>query len=154
LDIGVLGYIGIVWPKEHSPEVRSFPSGTPCIYIYMVYIYIYTYIHTYLVCVLVTYKLILLCFYIYILMTACNHVAQRKSRRRKNRYVLLRSLFSIRCSHTFSIFSQRPWVQAQDLPNLHFVVLIKIGYFTFYIFWNDYKKLTFAQFKSILYWFC
>ena len=30
LDIGVLGYIGIVWPKEHSPEVRSFPPGTPC----------------------------------------------------------------------------------------------------------------------------
>jgi 5-methylcytosine-specific restriction endonuclease McrA len=26
-----LGYIGIVWPKEHSPEVRSFPPGTPCI---------------------------------------------------------------------------------------------------------------------------
>jgi len=33
LDIGVLGYIGIVWPKEHSPEVRSFPPGTPCIYL-------------------------------------------------------------------------------------------------------------------------
>jgi len=33
LDIGVLGYIGIVWPKEHSPEVRSFPPGTP-VYIY------------------------------------------------------------------------------------------------------------------------
>jgi len=32
LDIGVLGYIGTVWPKEHSPEVRSFPPGTPCIY--------------------------------------------------------------------------------------------------------------------------
>jgi hypothetical protein len=31
LDIGVLCYIGIVWPKEHSPEVRSFPPGTPCI---------------------------------------------------------------------------------------------------------------------------
>ena len=31
LDIGVLGYIGIVWPKVHSPEVRSFPPGTPCI---------------------------------------------------------------------------------------------------------------------------
>ena len=31
LDIGVLGYIGIVLPKEHSPEVRSFPPGTPCI---------------------------------------------------------------------------------------------------------------------------
>jgi len=31
LDIGVLGYIGIVWPKEHSHEVRSFPPGTPCI---------------------------------------------------------------------------------------------------------------------------
>ena len=42
LDIGVLGYIGIVWSKENSPEVRSFPPGTPCIYIY---IYIYIYIH-------------------------------------------------------------------------------------------------------------
>ena len=31
LDIGVLGYIGIVWHKEHSPEVRSFPPGTPSI---------------------------------------------------------------------------------------------------------------------------
>jgi len=31
LDIGVLGYIGIVSLKEHSPEVRSFPPGTPCI---------------------------------------------------------------------------------------------------------------------------
>jgi len=33
LDIGVLGYIGTVWPKEHSPEVRSFPPGTPCIFL-------------------------------------------------------------------------------------------------------------------------
>ena len=32
LDIGVLGYIGIVWPKEHSPEVWSVPPATPCIY--------------------------------------------------------------------------------------------------------------------------
>jgi hypothetical protein len=31
LDIGVVGYIRIVWPKEHSPKVRSFPPGTPCI---------------------------------------------------------------------------------------------------------------------------
>ena len=31
LDIGVLGYIGIVQHKEHSPEVLSIPSGTPCI---------------------------------------------------------------------------------------------------------------------------
>ena len=31
LDIGVLGYIGIVQHKEHSPEVFSIPSGTPCI---------------------------------------------------------------------------------------------------------------------------
>jgi len=30
LDIGVLGYIGIVWPKEHSPEVWSVPPVTPC----------------------------------------------------------------------------------------------------------------------------
>ena len=40
LDIGVLGYIGIVQHKEHSPEVWSVPPGTPCIYIY-IYIYIY-----------------------------------------------------------------------------------------------------------------
>jgi len=33
LDIGVLGYIGIVWPKEHSSEVWSVPPVTPCIYI-------------------------------------------------------------------------------------------------------------------------
>ena len=29
LDIGVLGYIGIVQHKEHSPEVWSVPPGTP-----------------------------------------------------------------------------------------------------------------------------
>ena len=29
--IGVLGYIGIVQHKEHSPEVLSIPPGTPCI---------------------------------------------------------------------------------------------------------------------------
>ena len=32
LDIGVLGYIVIVWPKEHSPEVWSVPPVTPCIW--------------------------------------------------------------------------------------------------------------------------
>ena len=31
LDIGVLGYIGRVWPKEHSPGVWSVPSVTLCI---------------------------------------------------------------------------------------------------------------------------
>jgi len=31
LYIGVLGYIGIVQHKEHSPEVLSVPPGTPCI---------------------------------------------------------------------------------------------------------------------------
>jgi len=31
LDIGVLGYIGIVQHKEHPPEVLSIPPGTPCI---------------------------------------------------------------------------------------------------------------------------
>ena len=31
LDIGVLGYIGIVQHKEHSPEVLHIPPGTPCI---------------------------------------------------------------------------------------------------------------------------
>ena len=29
LDIGVLGYIGIVQHKEHSPEVLSIPPGHP-----------------------------------------------------------------------------------------------------------------------------
>ena len=31
LDIGVLGYIGIVQHKEHSPEISHIPPGTPCI---------------------------------------------------------------------------------------------------------------------------
>ena len=31
LAIGVLGYIGIVQHKEHSPEVLHIPPGTPCI---------------------------------------------------------------------------------------------------------------------------
>jgi len=39
LDIGVLGYIGIVQHKEHPPEVWSVPPVTPCIY---------TYIHTHI----------------------------------------------------------------------------------------------------------
>jgi len=34
LDIGVLGYIGIVWPNEHSPEVSHIPPVTLCIYTY------------------------------------------------------------------------------------------------------------------------
>ena len=40
LDTGVLGYIGILYHKEHPPEVWHIPSGTPYIYIY-IYIYIY-----------------------------------------------------------------------------------------------------------------
>jgi len=36
LDIGVLGYIGIVQHKEHSPEVLSIPPGTLCILIYYI----------------------------------------------------------------------------------------------------------------------
>ena len=49
LDIGVLGYIGIVQHKEHSPEVLSIPPGTPCIYTetYM-YILVYIYIHVHI----------------------------------------------------------------------------------------------------------
>jgi len=31
LDKGVLGYIGIVQHKEHSPEVVTLTRGTPCI---------------------------------------------------------------------------------------------------------------------------
>ena len=40
LDIGVLGYIGIVKHKEHSPEVLSIPPGTPCIFVYLVSFYV------------------------------------------------------------------------------------------------------------------
>ena len=36
LDIGVLGYIGIVEHKEHSPEVLFIPPGTPCIQKYTI----------------------------------------------------------------------------------------------------------------------
>jgi len=32
LDIGVLGYIGVLQLKEHSPKVWHIPPGTPCIY--------------------------------------------------------------------------------------------------------------------------
>ena len=39
LDIGVLGYIGIVQHKEHSPEVLSISLGTLCICAY-IYLYI------------------------------------------------------------------------------------------------------------------
>jgi len=35
LGIGVLGYIGIVQHKEHSPEVLSIPPGTPCIFTFI-----------------------------------------------------------------------------------------------------------------------
>ena len=33
LDIGVLGYIGILLHKEHPPEVWSVPPVTPCIFV-------------------------------------------------------------------------------------------------------------------------
>ena len=32
MDIDVLSYIGIVWPKEHFPEVWSVSPVTPCIF--------------------------------------------------------------------------------------------------------------------------
>jgi hypothetical protein len=34
LDIGVLGYIGILYHKEHPPEVWHIPPGTPCILLF------------------------------------------------------------------------------------------------------------------------
>ena len=37
LDRGVLGYIGIVQHKEHSPEVLSIPPGTSCIFAYIIH---------------------------------------------------------------------------------------------------------------------
>jgi len=37
LVIGVLGYIGIVQHKEHSPEVLSIPPGTLCILLSQMY---------------------------------------------------------------------------------------------------------------------
>jgi hypothetical protein len=38
LDIGVLGYIGILYPKEHPPEVWHIPPGTLCIYRLLLYV--------------------------------------------------------------------------------------------------------------------
>ena len=38
LDVGVLGYIGIVQHKEHSSEVLSIPPGTLCIIIIIIII--------------------------------------------------------------------------------------------------------------------
>jgi hypothetical protein len=38
LDIGVLGYFGIVQHKEHFPEVLSIHPEKPCIHIYIVYL--------------------------------------------------------------------------------------------------------------------
>jgi hypothetical protein len=35
LDIGALGYIGILYHKEQPPEVWHISPGTPCIYIYI-----------------------------------------------------------------------------------------------------------------------
>jgi len=41
LDIGVLGFIGILSHKEHPPEVWHIPPGTPCIYILTtMYVYV------------------------------------------------------------------------------------------------------------------
>ena len=43
LDIGVLGYIGIVQHTEHSPEVLSISPGTLCIHKHIpIYIYMFT----------------------------------------------------------------------------------------------------------------
>ena len=39
LDVGVLGYIGIVQHKEHSLEVLSIPPGTLCIHIIQFHLY-------------------------------------------------------------------------------------------------------------------
>jgi len=64
LDIGVLGYIGIVQHKEHSPEVLSIPPGTPCIYhnsisLYNVHSYMFRHLYVILrefrICALLSY---------------------------------------------------------------------------------------------------
>jgi hypothetical protein len=39
LDVGVLGFIVIVWPKDHSFEDSSFPPETACIYIKHIRLY-------------------------------------------------------------------------------------------------------------------
>ena len=58
LDIGVLGYIGIVLHKEHSPEVLSIPPGTPYIIecisrIIKVILTEFSVCNSYLICLLV-----------------------------------------------------------------------------------------------------
>jgi hypothetical protein len=42
LDIGVFGYIGIFYHKEHLQEVWQIPPGTPvyvCVYVFIIYTY-------------------------------------------------------------------------------------------------------------------
>ena len=89
LNIGVLGYIVIVWPKEHSPEVRSFPPGTLCIYIY-IYIYI-TFCRPY--------RWLSFCFYCYI------HITQRYITSPKNVIEVIRRLWE-RTENRTAVFSR------------------------------------------------
>jgi hypothetical protein len=61
-DISVLGYIGLLYPKEHPPEVWHIPPGTP----YMcVYVYIYIYINTMRLCVRVFVYIVMLVDFMY-----------------------------------------------------------------------------------------
>jgi hypothetical protein len=41
LDIGVLGYIGILYHKEHPPEVWYIPPGKTCIMYYIDFLFIF-----------------------------------------------------------------------------------------------------------------
>ena len=66
LDTGVLGYIGIVQHKEHSPEILSIPPGTPCIhYVTTIMVFDYNFVSIlilapYMLCPLV----LMLCVYV------------------------------------------------------------------------------------------
>ena len=59
LDIGVLGFFGIVSHKEHPPEVWSVPPVTPCIInvllmtdVFVFYIYVTLTLECYMKCML------------------------------------------------------------------------------------------------------
>ena len=45
LDIGILGYIGIVWPKEHSPELGPFLLGHPVCMVHTSLDYFFNYVY-------------------------------------------------------------------------------------------------------------
>jgi len=87
LDIGVLGYIGILYIKEHPPEDWHISPGTPCvcmcmyvcmnIWMYLcmlVSMYVFMYVCIYLCMYVRIYEFMYLCFYVCLQVCVCIYV--------------------------------------------------------------------------------